>query len=141
MKVRNYPSVPLRDKMQLPRLSGVYYCLRGWQVLYIGKSTNMYQRWNSFQYGEHHKLEELMKIEETLGDIDIHYCLMPVWLIGFDEAIEINRFKPKLNKKIESIWDNLNLQVIRILAIKGFVEFLLLGCLGYFLVMLIDALS
>lgn len=139
-KVRSYPSVPLKDRNQLPRDSGIYYCLRGWRILYIGKSSDIYQRWNSYQYGEHHKLEDLLKIEESIGDIDIHYCILPKWQIGFDEAVEINRFKPRLNKRRENIWDNLNLKVIQLLLIKGLSEFILMFVLGLLLVFIIHSL-
>ena len=140
MKIRNYPSVPLKDKDQLPREAGLYFCVRGWQVMYIGKSTNLNYRWNSWQYGEHHKFEELREIEEAIGDVDIHYCILPSWRIGFDEAVEIQRFKPKLNKRIENIWGNLNFQVIQLLIKKQVAEFLLLAILGFLTVILIEHL-
>lgn len=128
MKVRNLPSLPLRDKDDLPRVPGVYYCLRGWEILYIGKASNIHTRWNSWRFGEHHKTDELLEIEETRGDVDIHFIELPLWQIGWYEAVEINRFNPSLNKRKESIWGNLNFQVIKLLAIKGLCEFVYLAC-------------
>lgn len=112
LRIRNYSSLPVRDKWELPRISGVYYCLRGWKVLYIGKSTSIYHRWNSYRYGEHHRLDELMQIDESIGDVDIHWCGWPEPLIGFVEAIEIKRFNPPMNKRYEKVWDNINLPVL-----------------------------
>ena len=91
--------------------------------------------------GKHHKMDELMQIEESLGDVDIHYIELPLWQIGWFEAVEINRLKPILNRKVESIWGNLNVQVIRVLAVKGLTEFILLACLGLLLVTLFDHLD
>lgn len=112
LRVRNYQSIPLRDKWELPKMPGVYYCLRGWKVLYIGKSTNIHARWNSYQFGPHHKLDELIQINDSIGDIDLHYCEWSEPLIGFIEAVEIGRFKPPMNKRYERVWDNVNLPVI-----------------------------
>lgn len=112
LRVRNYRSLPLRDKWELPRTSGVYYAIRGFKILYIGKSTNINARWNSYQFGQHHKLEELLQVNDSIGDIDLHYCEWPAPLIGFIEAVEIRRFKPPMNKRVERIADNVNLAVI-----------------------------
>jgi hypothetical protein len=125
LRVRNYQSIPLRDKWELPRVSGVYFCLRGWQILYIGKSTSIHHRWNSYRYGEHHRLEELLQIDEAIGDVDIHWCEYPEALIGFIEAVEIRRFRPRLNKRIEPIWDNINLAVIVMLLKYWFWQMLI----------------
>jgi hypothetical protein len=140
-KVRNLPAVPLRDRESLPKVSGVYYCLRGWEVLYIGKASNIYTRWNSWRFGEHDKSDELLEIEETRGDVDIHFIELPSWQISWYEAVEINRFKPTLNKRRESIWGNLNFQVVKLLAARGIAEFIWLACLGLLIVTLIQALS
>ena len=112
LRVRNYQSIPLRDKWELPKVPGVYYAVRGWRILYIGKSTNIHARWNSYQFGPHHKLDELIQVNDSIGDIDLHYCEWAEPLIGFIEAVEIGRFKPSMNKRAESVWDNVNLVVI-----------------------------
>lgn len=113
LRVRNYKSIPLRDHHELPyRTTAVYYCVRGYKILYVGKSANLYHRWNSYRYGEHHKTEELLEIERTEGDIDLHYCEWNEALIGFIEAVEIKRFKPPMNKRKERVWENINLTVI-----------------------------
>lgn len=59
------PSVPLARKGHLPKTPGVYYA-RQWfcpwgRVLYVGESGNLYLRWNSRQYGKHHKFDELKR--------------------------------------------------------------------------------
>lgn len=130
LRIRSYPCVPLRDKVDLPRSPGIYYCMRGWVVLYIGLSGNIHLRWNSYQFGKHHRLDELLRIENQVGDIDIHYRLLPEWAIGFFEALEIKRFHPRLNKREESIWDNLNFRVIKMLIVSAVTEFLALFAVG-----------
>lgn len=142
LRVRNYQSLPLRDKWDLPRVSGIYYCLRGWKVLYVGKSSNINARWNSYRYGEHHKLEELLRIDESIGDIDLHYCEWPEPLIGFIEAIEIKRFDPPMNKRYERVWDNINLSVLAFILRAFFTQTLIfllsisvLGLLAYHLLL------
>lgn len=112
LRVRNYRSLPLRDKWELPRTSGVYYAIRGFKILYIGKSTNINARWNSYQFGPHHKLEELIQVNDSIGDIDLHYREWDEALIGFIEAVEIKRFAPPMNKRKEKVWENINLAVI-----------------------------
>lgn len=139
-KIRCLPSVPLLDKNQLPREAGVYYAVRGWDVLYVGLSKNLYHRWNSYQFGPHHQLEALLTIDRSVGDVDIHYQILPDWLIGFEEALQIQRLAPRLNERCESLWENLNLKVIRLLAVKALAEFLLFVLLGLFLVVLIGAI-
>lgn len=129
LRVRNYQSIPLRDKWELPKVSGIYYACRGWKILYVGKSTDIHSRWNSYRYGEHHKLEELLRIDQNIGDIDLHYCEWAEPLIGFIEAIEIKRFEPPMNKRKEVVWDNLNLAVL-VMLLKYWGSFLLMALLS-----------
>ncbi|PSB14280.1 hypothetical protein C7B61_00370 [filamentous cyanobacterium CCP1] len=126
LRVRSYPSLPLTDKWQLPRVSGIYYAVRGWQILYIGKSSNIHARWNSYQFGKHHKQDELLQIHQSVGDIDLHWVEFPEPLIGFMEAIEIKRFSPRLNIRQEKVIDNINLPVLWLLAKKLFWDALML---------------
>lgn len=141
LRVRNYPSLPLRDKWELPRTSGVYYAIRGFKILYIGKSTNINARWNSYQFGPHHKLEELLQVNDSIGDIDLHYCEWDEALIGFIEAVEIKRFNPPMNKRKERVWENVNLAVIGyvlksfcVQALMATLSIAVIGLLAYHLV-------
>lgn len=140
LRVRSYPSVPIRDKALLPREPGIYYCVRGWSILYIGLAGDLYLRWNSYHFGKHHKLDELLKINDSVGDVDIHYRVLPEALIGFVEAREIRKFKPRLNKRQESIWENLNLYVLRWLAVRSLIDFVALVALAAVVVILLAVL-
>jgi len=96
------PSVDLADRASLPNIPAIYYAT-DWagQILYVGKSTNLYLRWNSRQYGAHHKLHELSQYH----GVKLHYNKRPLWRLDHDEAVEIERFDPPLNDRAESkVW-------------------------------------
>jgi hypothetical protein len=92
------PSEALSHRHKLPKSSGVYYVMKGWEVLYVGLSKNVHTRWNSTS-NPHHKLNIFY------GDrlIRIHYQVLPLWMIGNYEAAEIDRYKPPHNHKRELI--------------------------------------
>lgn len=97
------PSVSLENRRKLPIKPGVYYVMR-WGVplrpLYIGMSGNMNARWNGRNYGEHHQYEDLSK---RFG-VRLHYRITANRDAAERlEAIEIRRYKPKLNKRIEPL--------------------------------------
>ena len=101
-RIWSLPSVELADRASLPNISAIYYAT-DWagQVLYVGKSTNLYLRWNSRRYGAHHKLNELSQYH----GVKLHYNKRPSWRLDHDEAVEIERFDPPLNDRDESkIW-------------------------------------
>ena len=101
-RVWSLPSVDLADRASLPNIPAIYYAT-DWagQILYVGKSTNLYLRWNSRQYGAHHKLHELSQYR----GVKLHYWKRPLWRRRHDEAVEIKRFDPPLNDRAESkVW-------------------------------------
>lgn len=54
------PSLPLADRHQLPNCPGIYFCLSaGGQILYIGQTFCLYDRWVR---GSHSKLYMLKKL-------------------------------------------------------------------------------
>lgn len=128
-RVFTYPHVLLKDVHCLPHTSGLYYCRQGMNILYIGYSGNLYHRWNSVLYGEHHKYNELLEYDERGDHVRIHYRPMPKYKIGFEEAVEIRRFKPCLNKRMESRFANLNPYVVRDLLVfwVSFLTFMSIG--------------
>ena len=96
------PSVELTDRASLPNIPAIYYAT-DWmgQILYVGKSTNLYLRWNSRQFGAHHKLNELSQYH----GVKLHYRQRPLWRLDHDEAVEIERIEPLLNGHAESkVW-------------------------------------
>jgi hypothetical protein len=87
------PSVPLSDRGQLPKCSAVYFILDGANVLYIGKSVNLSQRWLA-----HHRLKQVEKIAcypriawMEVGDSDL--------LADIERAL-IQHFEPALNNQV-----------------------------------------
>jgi excinuclease UvrABC nuclease subunit len=97
------PSVPLAHKGQLPKLPGVYYA-RQWfcpwgRVLYVGESGNLYLRWNSRQYGKHHKFDELRRYP----GVRLYYQICADKLDAQRlEARDIAALKPLLNRVKEN---------------------------------------
>ena len=101
-RIWSLPSVELADRASLPNIPAIYYAT-DWagQILYVGKSTNLYLRWNSRQYGAHHKLNELSQYR----GVKLHYRQRPLWRLDHDEAVEIERLDPPLNDRDESkVW-------------------------------------
>ena len=101
-RIWSLPSVELADRASLPNIPAIYYAT-DWagQILYVGKSTNLYLRWNSRQYGAHHNLHELSQYH----GVKLHYNKRPLWRLDHDEAVEIERFDPPLNDRAESkVW-------------------------------------
>jgi len=101
-RVWSLPSVELADRGSLPNIPAIYYATdRTGQILYVGKATNLYLRWNSKRYGAHHKLHELSQYH----GVKLHYRQRPLWRLDHDEAVEIERFDPLLNDRDESkVW-------------------------------------
>ena len=101
-RVWSLPSVELADRASLPNIPAIYYATdRTGQILYVGKATNLYLRWNSRRFGAHHKLNELSQYH----GVKLHYRQRPLWRLDHDEAVEIKRFDPPLNDRAESkVW-------------------------------------
>lgn len=90
------PSVLLKNKENLPNLSGIYFAIdfQG-NVQYIGRSKNLQARWKC-----HHKLTELEKI----GGIKISYLeIFDDLLIDKIEQALIDWFNPPLNSSLATI--------------------------------------
>jgi DNA-binding Xre family transcriptional regulator len=52
--IQEWPFVSIEERDKLPRMAGVYVAASEGEVLYVGQSTNIKQRWKS-----HEKLQEL----------------------------------------------------------------------------------
>lgn len=85
---KNFPYVRLDDRANLPKIAGVYFALQGEDVLYVGQSYNIRQRWE-----RHHKTAQL----EDIGGITIHYIKSDGRSLFQQEAEWMNFCRPLLN--------------------------------------------
>lgn len=96
-------SVSLKNKHDLPAKPGVYYAIQWWKpfsTLYIGESGDINARWNSRNYGPHHKLFEL----SSRFGVRLHYRLTANKSAAVrQEAIDQRRYSPTLNRKLEPL--------------------------------------
>lgn len=88
--LRSLPSVSFNERRSLPRDSGVYLALSGLQVLYVGATKNLHQRWNM---GGHHKHAALARSHCTA----LAWFLVNVDNLARAEAETIRVFQPPLN--------------------------------------------
>jgi excinuclease UvrABC nuclease subunit len=83
------------DLDKLPKASGIYRvmdCDRN--VIYVGQSKNIYERWNS---GKHEKHDEAIKY--CNGSVPlIDWVLMPEWLLNRAENCAVRFYDPVLNQ-------------------------------------------
>jgi hypothetical protein len=83
------PSLPLASRSGLPTYPAVYFALEGDRVLYIGRTTNLQQRWMA-----HHRHSQLKRLNSVriawleCGDASL--------LPEIEEAL-IEHFRPELN--------------------------------------------
>jgi len=86
------PSLPLEERKALPATAGIYFVLAGDAVLYIGKATNLYQRWDA-----HHRLKQLNK----RGGCRIAWMTVDdAGLLDELEQVCITHFDPVLNGEV-----------------------------------------
>jgi hypothetical protein len=84
------PSLPLLDRLQLPKCSAIYFVMQDEQVLYIGQTVNLANRLASHQRWEQFKtLGESLKVA-WLECSEIH-------LLEEIETALISYFNPPLN--------------------------------------------
>lgn len=82
------PSVLVEEIRQLPKTSGIYFVLAGDEVLYIGQSISIHQRWQA---------------HERMKDLEAYNQVRIAWLVTeYEELAEIEKayiaqFKPSLN--------------------------------------------
>lgn len=91
------PSVLLSERVELPRLPGVYFVLNSSQLLYIGRSECIRSRW--ITHGEIHTLKRIN------GEVRISWLTYPVEKILDRVALQlieqalILKFQPPLNRQ------------------------------------------
>lgn len=86
----NLPSVPLLERHNLPSCQSIYFVLEDGQVLYIGRTVNLNQRW-----AVHHILPQL---KMRKGEVRIAWleCSVAELLPEIETGL-IEHFQPLLN--------------------------------------------
>ena len=85
------PSLCLSQRKQLPSICAVYFVLYENEVIYVGKSNALMQRWST-----HHRLKELNSLS---GEVRIAWFIVdnPQFLDQL-EKLMIAHFKPWMNR-------------------------------------------
>lgn len=86
-------SLPLADRGQLPSVSAIYFVLKDDQVLYIGETSNLYQRWLA-----HHRWNQLQAKAEQVRIAWLE-CSKISLLSEIEKAL-IKHFQPSLNNSV-----------------------------------------
>jgi hypothetical protein len=83
------PSLPLANRSGLPTCPAVYFALEGDRVLYVGRASNLQQRWTT-----HHRYSQL----KGINNVRIAWleCSDPSLLPEIEVAL-IEYFQPSLN--------------------------------------------
>ena len=87
------PSLPLGERKQLPKCSGIYFVIKDGDILYVGRTANLYQRWLA-----HHIWQHLYGVS---GELRVAWleCSDNELLPKIENALIVH-FKPLLNKKL-----------------------------------------
>ena len=95
--ILNLDSVELNDKNLLPEYPGIYYVVDVNKVIwYIGRSVNLWQRWNAEQ--PHHRYHQLIAISNRENkSIYIYFSKTPNKQLYQLEKNQIYKYQPRLN--------------------------------------------
>jgi len=94
------PYIPLAHRADLPSCAALYFVRTTTQLLYVGMTKNMRQRWSTNVWGDdHHRMPDLQSITE-----DICLCWMP---FGGSDIAHLPRYErqaifhymPRLNRR------------------------------------------
>jgi len=86
------PSLPLGERKQLPKCSGIYFVIKDGDILYVGRTANLYQRWLAHHIWQH--------LYDVSGELRVAWleCSDTELLPAVEKAM-IAHFKPPLNKR------------------------------------------
>ncbi len=87
------PSLPLAERSQLPNCPAIYFVLAEERILYIGKTSNLSQRWIA-----HHRFSQVAARGNSvkIAWLDISNCTSD--LLTEIESALIEHFSPELNR-------------------------------------------
>lgn len=90
------PSVPFEERHSLPHVSGIYFALAAnGDVLYVGATQNLYQRWIG-----HHHTENL----NEFSCMTISYYTCEITALASIEQAMISQFQPLLNGRTPHLY-------------------------------------
>ncbi|BDA71713.1 hypothetical protein CAL7716_058790 [Calothrix sp. PCC 7716] len=119
IQIKDLPSVSIKLKKQLPIISAIYFVLSESEILYIGKSLNLNNRWKT-----HHRRFDFLRYE----NITIYwYQYTEIETLIELEAYLISKYSPKINNskidkdlgaeiRLESFLDNDSIEVMKNIA-------------------------
>ena len=95
--ILNLDCVELNDKNLLPEYPGIYYVVDADKVVwYVGRSINLWQRWNAEQ--PHHRYHQLIAISNRENkSFYIYYSETHKKRLYQLEKIQIYKYQPRLN--------------------------------------------
>jgi hypothetical protein len=85
-------SVALGQRDFLPVINAIYFAIKDTEILYIGKASNLYQRWQ-----RHHRINQLQSFDNVI------IAWLPIVDLGDIDKLEeacIKRFNPLLNSVV-----------------------------------------
>jgi len=85
------PSLSLQERRSLPECAAVYFVLNGNEILYIGGTVNLAQRWLA-----HHRWYQLVEMGDGIRLAWLE-CSDTVLLLEIEAAL-IKHFQPTLNR-------------------------------------------
>lgn len=88
------PSVSFAELSFLPACSGIYIACSGDQILYIGQSQNIKERW----INKHHRFEDL----SSFNEVRIYWLNAPVGILDTLERAMVWQLRPSLNARLEA---------------------------------------
>lgn len=84
------PSVALKTKFKLPKEPGIYFVIWMEQILYIGRSENIFKRWQG-----HHRYQQIL--EDHPGSHIAWIVCSEMSLLPVIENALIDKFQPPIN--------------------------------------------
>lgn len=117
----HWSSLTLSRRAALPSCPGIYAALKGRQILYIGKSTNLRDRWLG---RSHHRYEQLRR----QGRCRLHWVVLSREAIDAKERELIHKWQPTLNNTpvpTYSLWKTLRQWRFQILVAVGLLPVIL----------------
>jgi hypothetical protein len=83
----------MKDKDKLPSKPGIYWAVSQGKVIYVGMAKDLHSRWNGSE--PHHRYSQIARFKNP----KLKFKIEPCYRLRYEEARDIQRFKPELNKQ------------------------------------------